>query len=153
MGDEQDEVDYGNSNGERDASPDKVFGYAQLLANPDLLNTIDTNSDEGWRQYSDSIVHFIGDFATKSKFPAVGGGARSSQRTAARHSRGDDRLIAAQQQPSVLTGKQTSAPNFQPSTNSRACLTSVVLTTFWPWRKIPFSTLLSPSIKSCGTFE
>jgi len=96
MGDEQDEVDYGNSNGERDASPDKVFGYAQLLANPDLLNTIDTHSDEGWRQYSDSIVHFIGDFAdTKSKFQ-----------------QSVNRLIAAQQQPSVLTGKQTSAPKF-----------------------------------------
>ena len=113
MGDEQDEVDYGNSNGERDASPDKVFGYAQLLANPDLLNTIDTNSDEGWRQYSDSIVHFIGDFAdTKSKFQ------QSVEELAARNEqlRGIvaemNRLIAAQQQPSVLTGKQTSAPKF-----------------------------------------
>ncbi len=68
MGDEQDEVDFSISDDELDASPDKVLGYARLLANPELLMTLDTDSDEGWRQFSDSIVHFIGDFAGTRRF-------------------------------------------------------------------------------------
>ncbi len=109
MGDEQDEVDFSISDDELDASPDKVLGYAQLLANPELLMTLDTNSDEGWRQFSDSIVHFIGDFAgTKSKLQ------KSVDELTARNEKlqGVIEEMDRLQQPSVLTGKQTSATKF-----------------------------------------
>ncbi len=149
MGDEQDEVDFSISDDELDASPDKVLGYAELLANPKLLLTLDTNSDEGWRQFSDSIVHFIGLFAgTKSKLQ------KSVDELTARNEKLVEEMDRLQQ-PSVLTGKQTSAskfPKFPAIDNSRASLTSIVWTTSWPWRKIPSSTLLSPSIRSCGPF-